>query len=206
MSPLGCAMQTGSGAVLNVLKPDKPQEASIVIFGAGAVGFAALFAAAAIKIKTIIMIDLLDNRLELAKTLGATHTIPGKASDILEQISKLTDGGADYSIDATGAAPCIKNAWECLAPFGKMVQLGTPGPGPTANLGIHDAVCLSKTYYGLCEGDSNPPEYIPKLVQMYKDGKFPIDKISKVFSYKQFDDAVHAMHDGSVIKPIIKFS
>ena len=130
MSPLGCAMQTGSGAVLNgqqlsdlvrlqltssaftVLKPDKPQEASIVIFGAGAVGFAALFAAAAIKIKTIIMIDLLDNRLELAKTLGATHTIPGKASDILEQISKLTDGGADYSIDATGAAPCIKNAWE----------------------------------------------------------------------------------------------
>ena len=95
-----------------VLKPDKPQEASIVIFGAGAVGFAALFAAAAIGIKTIILIDLLESRLELAKTLGATHTIPGKASDILDQISKITDGGADYSIDATGAAPCIKNDWE----------------------------------------------------------------------------------------------
>lgn len=100
------------GSAMAVLKPEKPQESSIVIFGAGAVGFAALFAAAAIGIRTIVVIDLLDSRLELAKTLGATHTIPGKASDILEQISKITDGGADYSIDATGAAPCIKNAWE----------------------------------------------------------------------------------------------
>lgn len=77
-------------------------------------------------------------------------------------------------------------------------HIGTPGPGPTNNIPIHEAVCYTKTYYGVSEGDSNPPEYIPKLVQMYKDGKFPIDKISKVYSYKQMDEAIHAMHDGSV--------
>lgn len=82
---------------------------------------------------------------------------------------------------------------------------GTPGPGPTNDIPIHEAVCFTKTYYGVSEGDSNPPEYIPKLVQMYKEGKFPIDKISKVYSYKRMDEAIHAMHDGSVIKPIIQF-
>jgi len=206
LSPLGCGMQTGSGAILNLLKPQAPEHSSVVIFGAGAVGMSAVFAAAAIKIKTIIIVDLVDDRLELAKSLGATHSFNGKESELLKKIMDLTEGGADYTIEATGAAPCIKTAWDCLAPCGKMVQLGTPGPGPTANLGIHDAVCLSKTYYGLCEGASNPPEYIPKLVQMHKDGKFPIEKISKVYSFEQFDEAVHAMHDGSVIKPIMKFS
>lgn len=86
------------------------------------------------------------------------------------------------------------------------VQLGTPGPGHDNPVPIHEAVCTSKQYMGLCEGDSNPPVYIPKLVQLYKDGKFPVDKISKVYSFEQFDEAVHAMHDGSVIKPIIQFS
>jgi len=216
LSPLGCGMQTGSGAVLNVLKPESPKESSLVVFGAGAVGMAAVFAAAYVGIKTIVIVDLLDSRLELAKSLGATHSINGKDKDILEQLSALTDGGADYSIDATGAAPCIKNAWECLGPFGKMVQLGTPGPGPTANIPIHDAVCLSRTYHGCCEGDSNPPIFIERLAKMVKDGHFPIEKISRVYklpvggdaqeAQKVFEEAVHAMHTGEVIKPIIQFS
>ncbi|KAK9894435.1 GroES-like protein [Cystobasidium minutum MCA 4210] len=205
MSPLGCGMQTGSGAVLNVLKPENPSESSIVVFGAGAVGMAAVFGAAYAKIKTIIVVDIVENRLELAKTLGATHSINGKSSDVVKQIQDLTDGGCDYVVEATGAAPCIKAGWEALGPFGKMVQLGTPGPGPTNNIPIHEAVCLTKTYYGVSEGDSNPPEYIPKLVHMYKEGKFPLDKISKVYSYKDMEEAIHAMHDGTVIKPIIQF-
>lgn len=205
-----------------MLKPESPEDSSLVVFGAGAVGMAAVFAAVAIKMQKIIVVDLVDDRLALAKSLGATNTIngrdPGKSvsirssidadlklADILKKITDLTGGGSDYAIEATGAAPCIKTAWAGLAPCGKMVQLGTPGPGPTADLGIHDAVCLSKSYMALCEGDSNPPEYVPKLVQMHKDGKFPIEKISKVYDYKNFDDAVHAMHSGEIIKPIIRF-
>lgn len=65
-----------------VLKPQSPEHSSIVIFGAGAVGMAAVFAAAAIKIKTIIIVDLVDNRLELAKSLGATHSINGKDTGV----------------------------------------------------------------------------------------------------------------------------
>ena len=88
--------------------------------------------------------------------------------------------------------------------------------GPTANIPIHDAVCLSRTYHGCCEGDSNPPIFIERLAKMVKDGHFPIDKISRVYklpaggdaqeAQKVFEEAVHAMHTGEVIKPIIQFS
>lgn len=168
-------------------------------------------------------------------------------TDVLKQIQEITDGGCDFAVEATGAAPCIKGAWEVSDErsihiqhniISELVQLsvsrairqdgavrlverpignyaneealhlllnlptGTPGPGPTANLGIHDSICLTKTYHGVSEGDSNPPEYIPRLVQMYKDGQFPLDKISKVYSYKQLDEAIHAMHDGTVSAPM----
>jgi hypothetical protein len=79
-----------------------------------------------------------------------------------------------------------------------MRSTGTPGPGPTANLPIHEAVCFTKTYYGVSEGDSNPPEYLPKLIKLYQEGKFPLDKIAKVYDYTEMEQAIHDMHDGSV--------
>ena len=190
---------------ITVLKPDSPQDSSIAIFGAGAVGMAALFGATVAGIRTIIMIDLLEDRLTLARSLGATHTVNGKDPELVKKITDLSDGGVDYVVEATGAAPCIKAGYECMQNYGRYVQLGTPGPPHTNPVPIHDSVCASKSVIGCCEGQSNPPVYILELVKLYKEGRFPVDKISKRFSYKQFDDAVHAMHDGSVIKPVVVF-
>lgn len=237
--------------VLSALNPSDPSNSAIAIFGAGAVGMAAVFAAAAIKIKTIIAVDLQDSRLELAKSLGATHTVNGRGGecfckrgstlgeadggtmhslDMLAKIKEICEGPCDYSIDATGAAPCIKAAWEvsglhhngrfscfaqcsrygnrvqCLGSCGKMIQLGDPGPGNAFSISVHDIIVLSKQYIGLAEGDSNPPEFIPKLIQLHESKKFPLDKISRTFHYSHLDDAIRAMHDGSVIKPIITFA
>lgn len=96
--------------------------------------------------------------------------------------------------------------FKCLGSCGKMVQLGDPGPGNSLPIGIHDTIVMSKQYIGLAEGDSNPPEFIPKLIKLYEEGKFPLNKISKTFHYSKLEDAIHAMHDGSVIKPIITFA
>lgn len=87
-----------------------------------------------------------------------------------------------------------------------MVQLGDPGPGNAFSISVHDTIVLSKQYIGLAEGDSNPPVFIPRLIKLYEDKKFPLDKISKTFHYTKLDEAIHAMHDGSVIKPIITFT
>ncbi|KAK4698620.1 hypothetical protein P7C70_g7652, partial [Phenoliferia sp. Uapishka_3] len=205
LSPLGCGLATGAGAVINLLKPSP--KSSIAIFGIGAVGTGAIFAAAYLGLTNIIVVDVVPERLELAKTLGATHAINGRDSDIVEQIKKLTAFGAGttYAIEATGNPQVFKNAYVALANRGHLVSCGSPGPGHVIPIEIHDSVLASKTYTGLTEGDSNPVKFIPFLINLYKEGKFPVDKISKIFPMQNFDDAVHAMHSGEVIKPIIIF-
>lgn len=85
----------------------------------------AVFAAASLGMKTIVIVDLVQDRLELAKQLGATHSVNGREVNLVQMLNTITDGGADYSVEATGAAPCVKAAWDCLGPLGKLAQLGT---------------------------------------------------------------------------------
>ncbi|GAA5919696.1 hypothetical protein JCM1841_005237 [Sporobolomyces salmonicolor] len=206
LAPLGCGLQTGAGAVLNFLKP--PKESSISIIGVGAVGCAALFAAVYLGIKTIVVVDLVDKRLELAKSFGATHTFNAKDPEIVKKIKALTpyNMGTEYSVECTGNKAAIMTAWEALANRGHLVSCGTPGPGNPLPFGIFENLLASKTYTGLTEGASNPPEFLPLLIKLYNEGHFPVDKISKTFAMDKLDDACHAMHTGETIKPIIVFN
>ncbi len=147
-----------AGAVFNTLKP--PSSASIAIFGCGAVGMSSILASAALNVSTIIAVDLVQSRLDLAKTFGATHTFLASDQDILDKIRQLTKwkAGVEYAVDATGNVKALKMAYECMAPFGHLCSCGTPGPGHQPPFDIHDMVCEGKTYSGVLEGGSNPPE------------------------------------------------
>lgn len=204
LAPLGCGLQTGAGGVINKLRPKEDE--SIAIYGMGAVGTAALFAAAYLKVGTIIAVDLVDSRLEFALAHGATHAFNGRDPDLVSKIRDATVGiGSRYGVEATGNTRVLKSAWEALSNFGFLLSIGTPGPGHQPPFDIHEAVCNSKSYGGISEGDSNPPEFIPFLMKLYKEGKFPIDKITEFYPVERFDEAVHAMHSGAVIKPVITF-
>jgi len=150
--------------VINVLRPR--QQDSLVIFGLGAVGFAALFAASYLNLDKIIVVDLVPSRLELARELGAHHALNGSSPDLVEQIRMLTKGGANYSIEATGVVPVLRNAFECLCYSGTVVSLGNPGPGVASPFEIHDMVNTGKAWRGCVEGDSNPPHFIPFLIEL----------------------------------------
>lgn len=122
LSPLGCGLQTGAGALLNLLKPARTT--SISIFGLGAVGAGALFAAKYLGIETIIVVDLVDEKLNLAKELGATHTVNAKDPDIVKKIKALTkyNMGATYSVECSGNTKALLTAWESLANKGHLVS------------------------------------------------------------------------------------
>ncbi|GAA6006340.1 hypothetical protein JCM11491_004920 [Sporobolomyces phaffii] len=205
LSPLGCGLQTGAGAILNLLKPAK--SSSVSIFGLGAVGAGALFAAKYLEIETIIVVDLVDEKLDLAKELGATHVINAKDPESVAKIKALTkyNMGASYSVECSGNVRALMTAWESLANKGHLVSCGTPGPGTPIPFGIFENLLGSKTYTGLTEGGSNPPEFIPLLLKLHAEGHFPVEKISKTFAMDKLDDAIHAMHSGQTIKPIIVF-
>lgn len=116
LNPLGCRIQTGAGGMLNVLHPEAGT--SIAVLGTGAVGMSAIMAAVTIGCTTIIGVDVKPTRLELARELGATHTINDAEADAVEEIGKITGGGADYTLETTGAPEVLRLSVDALAPLG----------------------------------------------------------------------------------------
>jgi aryl-alcohol dehydrogenase len=201
VGPLGCGIQTGAGTVLNRLRPEFG--ASIVIFGIGSVGMSALMAAKVSGCARIIAIGGHAAKLELAKELGATHTINRhEISDVVGEIKQITGGGAHYAVDASGAADILHTALAC-------VRIG----GTVAVLGATEAVTLhiqqelmgdGKNLISVLEGDSNPQVFIPKLIDYYKAGNFPFDKMITFYNFNEIDRAFADTHAGRTIKAVIR--
>lgn len=198
--------RSGAGTVMNVLKPDS--ESSIVIFGLGTVGLTALMAAKYMKAKQIIAVDIQPNKFPIAKELGATDIINGReVSDVPAKVKELTDGiGADFAVDCTGVTAVIENMINCIGMFGTAAQVGVSDSNAKISINPLQFLLGSKKYVGVREGDSMPPKYIPKLVEMQKKGDFPVDKIVKVYDYKDFEKALQDLKEGTVVKPVIQWS
>lgn len=200
LGPLGCGIQTGSGTVLNKLKPNFGE--SIVIFGAGAVGLSAVMAAKIVGCKHIIAVDVHDSRLALAKELGATLVLNGKEVDVVKEIKEATKGGSHYAIDTTGVPAVVKQGLKGLRPLGQLAIVGVTGE---MNLDVHtDLMAEGKTMVGVIEGDSIPQLFIPQLVDYYKNGLFPFDKLVEFYEFDQINEAFEDSKTGKTIKPILK--
>jgi aryl-alcohol dehydrogenase len=144
--------------VLNFLKPGV--DSSIAVFGCGAVGMAAICAAASLGVKTIIAVDLVASRLTLAKEFGATHTVVATSPDLLTEIRAPTKhkAGVEFAVEASGNVRALKNAYDAMAPFGRLASCGDPGPGIQPPFEIHDMICSGKSYAGVLEGNGYPQE------------------------------------------------
>lgn len=199
LGPLGCGIQTGSGTVMNSLHPEPGT--SIAIYGSGAVGLSAVMAANLLGLKYIIVVDIHENRLEIAKELGATHAINSKNSNVVEEIKKITDGGVHYAIETTGVPIVIKNAIDALRVAGKISIVGMGGD-VTLNF-TNDILMEGKTIVGTIQGDSTPQIHIPKIIQYYKEGKFPFDKLVKFYDFNDINQAFEDSKSGITIKPIV---
>jgi Zn-dependent alcohol dehydrogenase len=204
-APIGCGFQTGAGTVLNVLKPKIDD--SIVVFGLGSVGLAALMAAKHLNVGTIVAIDIVDEKLRMATELGATATINSKNStSIVEEIKKVTNGGAKIAIDCTGVLRVIEDMVACLAPEGTAALVGVPPAGAQIKIDPLTFLLDNKKLIGVIEGDSNPAEFIPQLIELHQRGAFPVERLCRTYPVERLADAIHDLHAGAVIKPVIQWS
>lgn len=196
----------GAGTIMNILTPHA--DSCVVVFGLGTVGLTAIMGAKYMNVRQIIGIDIQPSKLPLAKEVGATHVVNSKdVPDIVAHIKELTNGlGADYAVDATGVPKVIEDMLNCLGMFGAGATVGVPPSGSKITIDPLQWLLYSKKYVGCREGDSLPPEYIPKLVEMQREGNFPVEKIVKVYNYKDLPQALHDLHEGTVVKPVIKWS
>ncbi|WP_067568258.1 NAD(P)-dependent alcohol dehydrogenase [Nocardia acidivorans] len=198
-APFGCGVQTGAGAVANVMRP-RPHE-SIVLFGAGGVGMSALMAARALGVENVVAVDLSAERLAVAKELGASTVIDGAAEDVVAQVQAATGGGATFALDTTAANPVIANALLALAPRGTLVLVGLGEASMDFEIG--HLTGNGKAVRGCIEGSCDPQEFIPQLIEWHRSGKFPIERISRRYPFAEVNTAMHDAHTGATIKPIL---
>jgi len=199
LGALGCGFMTGAGTVLNVLKPRS--DATFVVLGAGALGFAALLAARIAGCRRIVAIDRVASRLELARELGATEVVDTRNADLDAELAKL--GGIDRAIDTTGAAKVIEAAARALKPHGELALVGA-GHERAMSLDILHMVS-GRVIRGVTEGDSDPASFIPSLVDRFIAGEFPIDRLIRLYPFSQINAAVADGLSGKTIKPVLEF-
>jgi aryl-alcohol dehydrogenase len=204
LGPLGCGIQTGSGAVLNVLQPGPGS--SIAIFGTGAVGMAGMLAAIASGATTIIMVDIVASRLEFARELGATHTVNSRETDPVAAIREFTGGlGVNFALDSTGVKDVFPQMLASLATRGHGALVGAAPLGTEAPFNIGTLLLTGLTLSLVVEGDSVPQLYIPKLIRMYEKGDFPFDRLLRTYAFDDINQAFDDSESGETIKPVIVF-
>lgn len=201
LGPLGCGIQTGAGGVINTLHPKAGS--SIAIFGTGSVGLSAVLAAVVCGCSMIVAIDINEERLRLAKELGATHTINPAKADPVQEIQKLTGGGIDYSLECTGIPQVFRQAVDSVAMGGVCGLIGVAPAGMEVNLDMQN-ILNARTIKGIVEGDSIPDIFIPQLVELHCQGRFPFDRMIEFYSLEDINKAAKDSESGKVLKAILR--
>jgi aryl-alcohol dehydrogenase len=201
LSPMGCGIQTGAGGVFNTLKPEPGS--SIAIFGIGSVGLSAIMAAVVSGCTTIVGIDIVEDRLKLAKEFGATHVINSGKENPVEEIQKLTGGGIRFTLECTGIPKVLRQAVDSLMLGGTCGLIGVAPVGTEVGLDMQ-TLLDARTVRGIMEGDCNPDLFIPKLIDLYKKGRFPFDRLIKFYPFEKLNEAVEDVEKGRTMKAVLK--
>jgi aryl-alcohol dehydrogenase len=203
LGPLGCGVITGAGSVINSLKVGLGK--SIAIFGTGSVGLSGVMAAKLVGAGKIIAIDLRDDRLKLALELGATHTInPGKQS-IAEAIKGITGDGIDFTLETTALMPILRQAIDVLALRGTCGFVGGAPEDSQLTFVPSHVMNGGRTIRGIILGDTNPEEFLPKLIELHALGRFPLEKLITFYPFKDINRAIEDSLNGKCVKPVLRF-
>jgi aryl-alcohol dehydrogenase len=204
LGPLGCGIQTGAGAVMNALKVGPGQ--SFAAFGAGSVGLSAVMAARIVGATVIIAVDVIPSRLALATELGATHVVNAKNEDPIAAIRDITEGGADFALESTGRPEVVRQAIDALGVRGTCGIVGAAPIGTQASFDMGGLMSPGKSIRGIIQGDSVPELFIPQLIELHRQGRFPFDRLIKFYTLDEINQAAADSESGATIKPILRMS
>ncbi|MEO0671007.1 MAG: zinc-binding dehydrogenase, partial [Pseudomonadota bacterium] len=171
----GCAVVTGAGAVINTANVKPGSQTAIV--GLGGVGLMGLLAAKMSGARTLIAVDLVDEKLAMARQLGATHTINPSDPRAMEEIADITGGGVDTAIETASSAKALDFAYKITRRGGTTVTASLPHPSHTLNIPITQMVAEERTVKGSYIGSCVPRRDIPRFIALYQQGLLPVDRI-----------------------------
>ncbi|MEX1667385.1 NAD(P)-dependent alcohol dehydrogenase [Zhongshania guokunii] len=204
LGPLGCGIQTGAGTFMRSMACEAGS--AVAVTGGGAVGLAAVLGAVVQGCSTIIVVEPHENRRKLALELGATHVIDPMAGNMTEAIRAIVPNGLNYALDTTGKNVVFGGLVAAMAAAGTIGVVGVPSTeeDATLKLDVLNILLCGIKVKGICEGDADPAEFVPVMVDLYMEGKFPFDKLCDFYAFNDINQAVADQHSGKCVKAILK--
>lgn len=198
----GCAVITGAGAVINTAKV--PAGSSAAIVGLGGVGLVSMLALRLSGCRTIVAIDMLDDKLDLARQLGATHAINARDPKCAEHVRDLTGGGVDYAFEMASSVKALELAYRITRRGGTTVTGSLPHPTHTFALPATNLVAEERTLKGSYVGSCVPARDIPRFIALYQQGLLPVDRLmSERIGLDEINEGFDRLADGGTVRQIV---
>lgn len=206
---LGCGIMAGLGAAVNTGEVQRGE--SVVVFGLGGVGLAAVAGAALAGASTVVAVDVDKRKCDVAtEKFGATHAICSKdmsEDDVIEAVRDLTGGfGADVAIDAVGIQPTWRQAFYSRDLAGRMVMVGVPNQTDHVDIPAIDLYARGGSIKPAWYGDCLPERDFPTYVELYKQGRFPLGEfVSERIGVGDIEESFDKMKRGDVLRSVVEF-
>ena len=204
LAAIPCGVITGAGAILNTFKVG-PRD-GLAVFGAGAVGLSAVMAGHLSGASPLIAVDIIDDRLELARELGATHTLNANGGEIAEQIREIAPRGLEFSMETSSGLQAFRDALDCLGMGGVCGIVTTPNSGGEFDFTPHPLLSKAASLRGIILGSAMPNTFLPKIIEMNRQGRFPYDRLIRTYKFADINQAFEDSKAGRTIKPVLIMS
>jgi aryl-alcohol dehydrogenase len=201
MGPLACGISTGAGAVFNDARPGPGD--SLVVYGVGTVGLAAIMAARNSPATRIIAVDRHDRRPRLATELGATDVVNAADDDPVAAVHDICGGPADIALECTGVISVVRQAADSVGMPGTCYLIGGAPAGAEFTLD-HISTLWGKRIVGILGGSGLSSQLIPTVMDLFAQGRFPFDRLVEFFDFADVEKALDASYAGTVVKPILR--
>ena len=200
----GCAVLTGVGAVVNTARVGAGQ--SVAVVGLGGVGLASVLGALAAGASPIVAVDLSEDKLALARSLGPVQTVNAGDPDALDQVRALTGGGADFVFEMAGSALALDAAWRMTRRGGTTITAGLPPPEAALAVNVVQLVAEERTLKGSYMGACVPSRDIPRYVALFREGRLPVDRLlSATIPLADINAGFDALAEGRTVRTVVTF-
>lgn len=204
LAAIPCGILTGAGAVLNTFKAG-PKD-SLAVFGAGAVGLSAIMAGNLAGVSPLIAVDIVEDRLNLARELGATHTLNAKDGELAARIRSITPRGVDFSFETSSDGQAFIAAIDCLSMGGRCGFVTAPNLDDESPFSPQLILSHAASVGFIVLGSGMPNTFLPKILDWNRQGRFPYDRLITTYDFSEINEAFEASHAGRAIKPVLLMS
>lgn len=204
LAAIPCGVQTGAGAILNTFRVGAQQ--SLAVFGAGTVGLSAIMAGRLAGAWPLIAIDVNEERLNLALELGATHVLNAKHEDIAARIKEIVPHGVHFSLETSANEQALNDAITALSTGGWCGMVIAPHFGKKYAFSPTEVFKRAANLCGIIQGSAVPATFLPKLIELNRQGRLPYDRLVKTYRFEDINTAFADAHAGRTIKPVLLIS